>query len=291
MGLPMWFLPEWRGKLMTLEQTSSSALSQYSQVFGSVEGNTTFYALPSKERVAQWLDQVNDDFRFCFKVPRDISHSRSMQVALQGQPGREFGAFLDALVGRDANKLGVVMLQLPASVEARAMGEILAIMDALASGQYSNGVPLQLALECRHLSFFDKSPNEATLLRELHSRQMDRVIFDTRGIMAEQGDDEELLDAQRKKPRMPVHAVASGPNPIVRFIGFRQFERNRTYLDQWFSKLHQWLQEGKTPYVFWHTAGNRDVPEFHRWIMQQWCQQKVEWPGENSAGVTGDLWG
>ncbi|WP_221797937.1 DUF72 domain-containing protein [Oceanobacter mangrovi] len=277
--------------MMTLDQSSAQALPEYSQVFSSVEGNTSFYALPDQQRLQQWLQQVEAPFRFCFKIPRDISHSRDMLQALNGPAGKPFGQFLNTIQTTAPDKLGVIMLQLPATFDASRIGQLIAVLDELLSSRWSGGQPLSLAVECRHLSFFDKTVNEPVLLRELANRQVDRVMFDTRGIMAEQGDDEELLDAQRKKPRMPVHAVATGMNPVVRFIGYRYFAANHTYLQQWFGKLNQWLAEGRSPYVFWHTAGNRDVPEFHRWIMQHYWQQEVEWPGEQAAGVTGDLWG
>ena len=41
-----------------------------------MEGNTTFYATPTPEIVERWRDQVPETFRFCFKLPKTVTHDR-----------------------------------------------------------------------------------------------------------------------------------------------------------------------------------------------------------------------
>jgi uncharacterized protein YecE (DUF72 family) len=285
MGLPMWYLPQWRGGLLTSDCRLAQALGQYSQVFGSVEGNTTFYALPDAMRIRSWLDQVPDSFRFCFKVPKEISHARDIRRALAGSAGLLFRNFIDQIQTHAPHKLGVLMLQLPASLGAADLAVLIAVLDDLAA------IPgVSWALECRHVSWFDKGQNEQQLLRALADRNMDRVVFDSRGLQRDVSGAEAVLDARGKKPSMPVHPVATGQYPVVRFIGHSTYEENRLYLQQWQQKLAQWQQEGRTPLVFWHTAGNRDVPGFHRWLMDIVWNQTVSWPGEQASGITADLW-
>ncbi|MCY0966473.1 DUF72 domain-containing protein [Parathalassolituus penaei] len=282
----MWYLPEWRGNLLSPGCTPARALTEYSQLFGSVEGNTTFYALPDRMRLQGWLDQASEHFRFCFKVPRDISHAADPLEAWNGKPGALFRGFLDQILAYAPHKLGVVLLQLPATFSAERMSALFACLDQLVM---LKGVVW--ALECRHLSFFDKSLNEQQLLRGLADRGVDRVMFDSRGLFHDDSATEEILDARRKKPRMPVHAVATGNNPVVRFIGHSQYEPNRLFLQQWHKRIVQWQSEGKTPWVFWHTAGNRDVGKFYRWTMANIWNQTITLPGEVGGGVTPDLWG
>lgn len=40
----------------------------------TVEGNSTFYALPSSAAGARWRDETPEHFRFCFKFPSDLTH-------------------------------------------------------------------------------------------------------------------------------------------------------------------------------------------------------------------------
>lgn len=122
-------------------------------------------------------------------------------------------------------------------------------------------------------------------------RGINRVIFDTRGLIADDSQDEAVLDAKSKKPRMPVHPIATGQRPVVRFIGHSVFEQNLNYLDQWQAKLSSWGAEGREPLVFWHTAGNHNVPEFCRKILQRWGLQASAWPGETiQSGDNLGLW-
>jgi uncharacterized protein YecE (DUF72 family) len=75
--------------------------------FPCVEMNTTFYGVPTPERVAQWVEAVRDveGFRFTFKLYRGLTHH---------QDDASLGPFLDALRPcRDAGFLGAILLQFP----------------------------------------------------------------------------------------------------------------------------------------------------------------------------------
>ena len=293
MGLPMWYLPDWRGGLLRPDAQSATALTDYSQVFDTVEGNTTFYGLPSGARLTHWWQQVSDDFRFCFKLPRDISHVDNPVEAMRGNAGQSLCRFLETIDELGAHKLGALLLQLPERVTISSESQLWLLMDLLAEqidrifGATWQGT---VAVECRHRSFFMKDDAERRFLRGLADRGLDRVIFDSRGLQMDQSGTELVRDAQRKKPNMPVHAVATGRHPIVRFIGHSDWLQNRQGLEQWHRRLLQWQQEGRQPYVFWHTVGNQDVPGFHRWIMETFWQTEVRWPGENASGQTMTLW-
>ncbi len=293
MGLPMWFMPAWRGGLLESQRVSANALTDYAQVFGSVEGNTTFYGLPDPDRVALWWQQVPDDFRFCFKIPKNISHCRDPSRSLASHDGKALEHFLTVIAAQGADKLGVLMLQLPERLSMTSELTLMRTLDSLAilaestlGTTWSGGI----AVECRHSSFFLKDEHESRFLRALADRGMDRVIFDSRGLQADQSTTEAVLDARSKKPNLPIHAVATGNTPVVRFIGHSNYDDNRRYVMQWKSKLAEWASAGKTPYIFWHTAGNLDVPGFHRWVMETFWQQSTPWPGEKESERNLSLW-
>ena len=79
---------------------------------------------------------------------------------------------------------------------------------------------------------------------------------------------EALIDAQQKKPHLPVHAIATGSEPMARFVIADLQNDYKPFYKPWLSKVKQWLDEGKTPYVFFHTADNREAPLLAR----QFCK-------------------
>lgn len=277
----MWFMEDWRGNMLSDWQTSTTALAEYSRVFASVEGNTTFYGLPTAQRTAQWLDMTPEYFRFCFKVPKDVSHADNLMTAYR-KYRQPFLAFIQHL----GDRLGSVVLQLPATFSPVRQQELNAFLLLL-----KQDVAADISVELRHPGFFDKSTHESGLLRSLSDMGVGRTLFDSRGLFADVTLSEAVLDARAKKPGMPVHPVATNNAPLVRFIGHSDWRHNDRYLLQWKQKLGQWLHEGRTPYFFIHTAGNIDVPFFVRYLEDLWGLEEQIWPGESGPGKTEDLFG
>src|SRR5690606_33633583 len=75
LGCPLWAEPAWCGALYSSGADADRRLHEYGQVFGAVEGNTTFYALPERDTVRSWAELLPADFHFCAKLPREISHA------------------------------------------------------------------------------------------------------------------------------------------------------------------------------------------------------------------------
>ncbi len=121
-------------------------------------------------------------------------------------------------------------------------------------GEFNYGV------EVRHPQFFAKGEEEQTLNRGLHQRGVNRVILDSRPVHAARPHSEAIRDAQRKKPKVPVHAVLTATNPLIRFIGSDDMTQNRELFQVWLQKLAQWHQT-TTPYLFLHTPDIAQAPE------------------------------
>ena len=106
LGLPAWAFAGWRGRYFT---DRPSQLASYARVFNAVEGNTTFYRTPDAATVTRWREAVTaTDFRFCFKLPRTVTHERTPDLA-------ELDRFLKAIAPMGQH-LGPLLLQFPASV-------------------------------------------------------------------------------------------------------------------------------------------------------------------------------
>ena len=56
----------------------SSRLTYYSTLFNSIEFNSTFYKIPMAATVGKWKDSVNDNFRFTFKLWKQITHIKNL---------------------------------------------------------------------------------------------------------------------------------------------------------------------------------------------------------------------
>lgn len=76
------------------------------------------------------------------------------------------------------------------------------------------------------------------------------LILDSRPVHAACPHSEAIRDAQRKKPKVPVHAVLTATNPLIRFIGSDDMTQNRELFQVWLQKLAQWHQT-TTPYLFY----------------------------------------
>jgi uncharacterized protein YecE (DUF72 family) len=247
-GLPQWQHTAWH-------RIGLHTLADYSRYFTCVEGNTTFYALPNAETVLRWRDMTGDGFRFCFKFPATISH----QAALRDCDDlvSEFFHTLAPL----ASRLGQLWLQLPAAFGPQGLPALWRFLDALPAG-FSYGV------EVRHPAFFAKGEEERQLNQGLAQRGINRVMLDSRPVHHADPANAAVRDAQRKKPQLPVHALCTADQPIVRFIGGDKLEDNLTWFTPWFTKLADW-QQSHPPFLFIHTPDCSDAPQQAQKIWQR----------------------
>ncbi len=109
LGCPIWSNKAWVGELFTSDAKSADFLRQYSSVFNTVEGNTTFYGMPAPATVERWRADAAAGFRFSFKFPRTISHDKRLSNV---QAETEF--FFNTLSPLGPH-LGPFFLQLPPS--------------------------------------------------------------------------------------------------------------------------------------------------------------------------------
>lgn len=254
-GCPVWAHAPWVGRFFSADARREDFLRQYASVFGTAEGNATFYGLPSAATVARWAEEASEGFRFCFKFPRTISHDAQLAGpgAGDGAETRRFFERLAPLGGR----LGPFFLQLHQSFDARRLPVLRAFLETL-PGEFS------YAVEVRHGDFYDEGRNERALDSLLGERGVDRVIFDTCALFASKATDEATLDAKRRKPRSPVRLTATGQRPFVRFVGDPEMARNDAPLQAWAEVVARWLGEGREPYFFTHLPDDVDAPALGR---------------------------
>lgn len=243
---------------------SQERLAAYARCFDTVEGNTTFYALPAAHTVSSWNLATPEDFRFTFKLPSRITH----ELAL-GNCRDEVNQFFHLMEPVMA-KTALWKIQLPARFGPESLPLLAEFIDNLPRG-------LGIGVEVRHRAFFAKGEAEQALNRLLMEHGVNRIIMDTRPVFALPPSSDAIIDAHNKKPRVPVHAIATAAMPVVRFIGQpvgmiganEEIKDNRAFFEPWIGKLIQWLEEGRSPYLFIHTPDNSDAPELARLLLAE----------------------
>ncbi|MEB0047717.1 MULTISPECIES: DUF72 domain-containing protein [unclassified Pseudomonas] len=258
LGCPSWSENAWRDYLYPPDAKSAEFLNLYSQVFNAVEGNTTFYASPSAATVQRWADIMPEHFRFTAKFPGDISHSGDLREQLTA-----VDTFLQ-LLSPLGERVSPVWLQLSKSFTPQRLSELAVFIDAV-------GRPL--AVEVRHDAFFAKGDAERMLNRLLLDRGVERICLDPRALFSCTSTEPSVLHAQSKKPKVPTRPAAFTQFPQVRFIGHPVLEANDPFLMPWVEKIAGWIEEGRTPYIFLHTADNllaaKLAQRFHAQLMRR----------------------
>jgi uncharacterized protein YecE (DUF72 family) len=140
-GCSGWVYPDWRGRLYPEGLAQRRWLARYSEVFDTVEVNSTFYRLASPTAVETWVGESPDDFVFAVKASRYLTHVKRLKGLEQGI--RRFYEPLERMV--QSGKLGPVLWQLPENFH-RDDDRLAGALEALPSGRH--------AFEFRHESWF-----------------------------------------------------------------------------------------------------------------------------------------
>jgi uncharacterized protein YecE (DUF72 family) len=269
LGCPGWGVKTWVGRLFPSGTRPTEFLERYAQVFNTVEGNTTFYALPAPEVVARWRDQVPAEFRFCFKFPRAVSHDKLLIDC-----AAEVATFIDRIAPL-GDKLGTLFVQLPPRFDPSQLPRLRGFLAALPSG-------FAYAVELRHEAFFRDGGDQAAALELLGERGVDLVTMDTRGVHA--GHSLRFADVRARKPNLPVLVRTTGNRPIVRCVPHEDFAAARGFVEPWAPQIARWIGEGKRPYFFMHAPDDTFAPEnayaFHAMVRGEIDAGELPtWPG------------
>lgn len=247
----MWSLKSWQGRFLPHPLPSHERLRHYASWCDAVEGNTTFYATPTRETVASWARQTESDFRFVIKLPKVITHERRLTDA--DEPLR---VFLDAIepLGPRTHALWI---QVPGSFGPADVPTLARFLRQLPTSH-------RYAVEVRHPAFFD-DPRSARLLEAaLAPVCAEWIPFDTTAFFQSPPTSDAERDAWTKKPRMPLRSRALTDRPIVRYLGRDDHARTIEGWQHWVEVTAGWLREGRSPTVFVHTPDNADAPMLAR---------------------------
>ena len=77
-GTQGWNYPAWVGPFYPQGTRPRDFLRLYARAFGTVEIDSTFYAVPPESTVRGWAERSPPGFVFSLKLPREITHERRL---------------------------------------------------------------------------------------------------------------------------------------------------------------------------------------------------------------------
>ncbi|NTU82832.1 MAG: DUF72 domain-containing protein [Chloroflexales bacterium] len=256
LGCAIWAYKDWVGELFPPGSKSGDFLRLYSRRLTAVEGNTTFYAVPRPDMVARWAAETPEHFRFCFKLPREVSHGGPLLRQIEATR-----AFVERMAPLGP-RLGPFFLQLPPGYSPAQRGDLARWLEAWPGGQ-------RVAVEVRHPDWYAPA-GEAALMGLLERHGAGRVVMDVRPIRQGGNEGGALLDdARERKPDVPMRPLRSGGIAIVRYIGHPEPARNEVWLDEWARRIAAWLAEGTAVYCFMHCPDEARSPALCRAIQSR----------------------
>ena len=110
-GCSGWNYQSWRATFYPQGCPPSRWLQRYAEAFDTVEVNSTFYRLASRDAVARWVEQTPADFLFTLKASRYLTHIKRLTNLDTGIA--KFYERVEPLTRTP--KMGPVLWQLPES--------------------------------------------------------------------------------------------------------------------------------------------------------------------------------
>ncbi len=178
-------------------------LAHYARHFSAIELNASFHAVPTPARMRAWADATPEGFRFCTKIPKEVSHP--------GGPWEAAAAGTRAAVAALGGRGGPSFFQAPPEVVPDDEGALLERIDALG--------PALGAVELRHPAWWPGGRPRPSLDAALRQRGLGVCLTDTPG------------------RRDLLHGGLTSPALIVRFLAVHGHPSTEQRLRLWVDRL------------------------------------------------------
>jgi uncharacterized protein YecE (DUF72 family) len=247
LGCAIWSHPGWLGDFFPAKSKPADFLSLYAERLTAVEGNTTFYAVPSPETAARWAEEVPPSFRFCLKLHRDLTHGAGLSTTDEG-----VRRFLDQTAPLH-EKRGPIFAQLPPHFSPAQVRELESFLQRWPFAESP------LAVEVRHPGWFvPKMHERLRALLEDHGAGL--AMLDSRPVYSAPLPG----DLACKKPKLPLLAARTAPFAMLRLVGHPDPARTEPFLVEWSERLAAWLAEETELFVFMHCPAEERTPGYAR---------------------------
>ena len=142
-GTMGWSYADWNGVFYPDNSENRDWLPLYARVFDTVEIDSTFYGTPRESAVQNWSRTTPDNFVFCAKVPRLITHD--MELLDVAKPLSEFVKTMAGL----GPKRGPMLFQMPPAFTRDQLDALNALLPSLREVADADA---KFAIEFRHAS-------------------------------------------------------------------------------------------------------------------------------------------
>lgn len=207
------------------EFKTKSRLCYYGSLFNSIEVNSSFYKVPQATTVARWAADTPEDFRFTFKLFRDISHAKELIF----QPA-ELKHFMECIAAVGYKKASI-LLQFPARIKSAHVKELVKLLRLIRASDPQHS--WKVAVEFRHQSWYQQDTYD---LLEMYRTGL--VLHDKlhRGVA--------MPDANSDFVYVRFHGPA----------GDYRGSYDDGFLYEYASHIRNWIDEGKQVYTYFNNT-------------------------------------
>ncbi|HYF69508.1 MAG TPA: DUF72 domain-containing protein [Ohtaekwangia sp.] len=208
-----------------LEYQAGSRLTYYATHFNSIEINSSFYKIPGKNTVARWSSSVPENFRFTFKLFREITHAKNLDF----DPG-QVQKFIET-IGHVSEKKGCVLVQFPPSLKTESIDQFNHLLHSIRIADPDSHWPI--AVEFRNPAWYNDDVYDI-----LTSYNASLVLHD-KPVSA---------TPLRQETSDTLYVRFHGPT------GNYKGSYSDDFLTEYAALILEWLEEDKTVYVYFNNT-------------------------------------
>lgn len=219
-GTSGWSYKDWRGIYYPEKLKATDWLLFYTNDFDIVEINASFYRLPKRETVENWTAKVPDNFRFCPKMSRYLTHIKRLKEP--EEPLERFFGIFEPM----KEKMGPVLVQLPPNLKFDY--EVTEHFFKLLKKKYKQ---YDFALEVRHDTWMSDDALDLMATYEV------AFVISQSGV------------------GFPYSEMVTAKNIYVRFHGPKELYASAytdEMLEDFAKKFKKWMKDGHDIWVFFN---------------------------------------
>src|SRR6185437_334476 len=202
-----------------------SRLEIYASLFNSVEINSSFYKVPMASTVQKWAALVPENFKFTFKLWRDITHNKELLF----DPA-DIGKFMQ-VIGNVGNKSGCLLIQFPPKISITGTAQLEKLL--ISVKESDSGHKWNTVIEFRNRSWYHED-----IYRLVDQHNCGIVLHD----MPASGSS--FLDCGVDFVYLRFHGPAGGYRGSY----------TDDFLYEYAQYIHEWHNDGKEVYVYFNNT-------------------------------------
>lgn len=219
-GTSGWSYKDWMEIFYPKNLKSTDWLPHYAKTFDCTEINSSFYRLPLKQTVINWVNKVPEEFLFCPKMSRYLTHIKRLKEP--EEPLERFFSIFEPM----KKQMGPILIQLPKTVSFNY--DTTEYLYRLLKERYST---YSFAMEVRHESWM--TDESYTLMAK----------YDIAFVISHSGN------------HFPYAEVVTSKNIYFRFHGpgtLYNTKYDDTTMEMYAELFKKWVIEGHELWIFFN---------------------------------------